>query len=162
MIRLQFIYFNLSPGGGRLRIWGGSLGFRKNRGGGARRKCKPSIKGGSLAILKGFSFGTEPIFCSNLSFRVRGLSNYHYSQISMYILTHLLKFNSCFVQIVTPQNELPSNEEESDGFESDTNYDNSDDDLLVADLDEENVIYNAATLTFVPEEQIAKVTVQSS
>ena len=55
----------------------------------------------------------------------------------MYILTHLLKFNSCFVQIVTPQNELPSNEEESDGFESDTNYDNSDDDLLVADLDEE-------------------------
>ena len=66
-------------------------------------------------------------------------------------------------QTTTTLNELSSNEEESSGSESDTNYDdNSDNDLVIADLDKENIIYNAATLTFVPEEEIAKVTVQSS
>ena len=65
------------------------------------------------------------------------------------------------MQASSTLNELSSDEEESSGSESDTNYDdNSDDDLVIADLDEENIIYNAATLTFVPEEEIAKVTFQ--
>ena len=57
-------------------------------------------------------------------------------------------------------NELSSSEEESD--ESDTESDddeNSEDDLVIADLNEQSIV-RMPVLTFVPDEQIAEVTVQ--
>ena len=61
-------------------------------------------------------------------------------------------------------NELSSSEEE--GEESDTESDtesddeNSEDDLVIADLDEQSTV-RMPVLTFVPDDQIAKVTVQA-
>jgi len=57
-------------------------------------------------------------------------------------------------------NELSSSEEESD--ESDTESDddeNSEDNLVIADLDKQSTV-RMPVLTFVPDEQIAEVTVQ--
>ena len=56
---------------------------------------------------------------------------------------------------------MASSEEESE--ESDTESDddeNSDDDLVLADLDEQSSV-RMPVLTFVPDEQIAEVTVQT-
>ena len=58
-------------------------------------------------------------------------------------------------------NELSSSEEESE--ESDTESDddeNSEDDLVIADLDEQSTV-RMPVLTFVPDDQIAEVTVQA-
>ena len=58
-------------------------------------------------------------------------------------------------------NELSSSEEESEesDFESDDN-ENSEDDLVIADLDEQST-FHMPVLTIVPDEQIADVTVQA-
>ena len=59
-------------------------------------------------------------------------------------------------------NELSSSEEESE--ESDTELDDdedSEDDLVIADLDEQSTV-RMPVLTFVPDDQIAEVTVQAN
>ena len=59
-------------------------------------------------------------------------------------------------------NELSSSEEESE--ESDTELDDdedSEDDLVIADLDEQST-FRMPVLTFVPDDQIAEVTVQAN
>ena len=58
-------------------------------------------------------------------------------------------------------NEFSSSEEESE--ESDTESDddeNREDDLVIADLDEQSTV-RMPVLTFVPDDQIAEVTVQT-
>ena len=60
------------------------------------------------------------------------------------------------------RNELSSSEEETE--ESDTELDDdedSEDDLVIADLDEQSTV-RMPVLTFVPDDQIAKVTVQAN
>ena len=83
----------LSPGGDH-SIVGGTEG---QRGGGPVINADPS-RGDHSTCWKRFSV------LSHSSFRGRGLPNDHYNQICMYILTHLLKFNSCFVQLVQTYN----------------------------------------------------------
>ena len=59
-------------------------------------------------------------------------------------------------------NELSSSEEESE--ESDTELDDdedSEDDLVIADLDEQSTV-RMPVLTFVPDDQVAEVTVQAN
>ena len=59
-------------------------------------------------------------------------------------------------------NELSSSEEESE--ESDTELDDgedSEDDLVIADLDKQSTVH-MPVLTFVPDDQIAEVTVQAN
>ena len=58
------------------------------------------------------------------------------------------------------RNELSSSEEEGEVSDTESDDDeNSDDDLVIADLDEQSTVH-MPVLTFVPDEQIADVTVQ--